>query len=115
MPPRLYEFTSDRILKWFTIMAVRLGVGLNSEQFTMRMSICAPEGRRTLLAVRCFTDRLVQRKLERADLVQVWHLVWEAARCTGRTDYTPIGQIQVSRHNQQETFSMMGMLRLTRS
>ncbi len=112
MPPRLYEFTFDRILKWFTIMAVRLGVGLNSEQFTMRMSICAPK---TLLTVRCFTDRLVQRKLERADLVQVWHLVWKGARCTGRTDYTPISQIQVSRHNQQETFSMLDMLRLTRS
>ena len=32
--------TLPRILKWFTIIALRLGVGLNSEQFTIRMSTC---------------------------------------------------------------------------
>lgn len=40
MPPRLYVMVLLRILKWFTIMALRLGVGLNSEQLTTRMSIC---------------------------------------------------------------------------
>jgi len=32
----------DAILKWLTIMADSDGVGLNSEQLTIRMSTCAP-------------------------------------------------------------------------
>jgi hypothetical protein len=30
----------EPILKWFMIMALRLGVGLKREQFTMTMPIC---------------------------------------------------------------------------
>ncbi len=41
MPDRLYETTLDFILKWFTIMALSEGVGLNSEQFTIKISTCA--------------------------------------------------------------------------
>ncbi len=40
MPDRLYDTTFDFILKWLTIMADSDGVGLNSEQFTIRMSTC---------------------------------------------------------------------------
>jgi len=42
MPLRLYDTTLDAILKWLTIMADSDGVGLNSEQLTIRMSTCAP-------------------------------------------------------------------------
>ena len=34
---------SDRILKWLTTMADRLGVGLNREQLTMRTSTSVGE------------------------------------------------------------------------
>lgn len=42
MPDRLYDTTLDFILKWFTIMALSDGVGLNSEQFTIKMSTWQP-------------------------------------------------------------------------
>lgn len=41
MPARLWDSTSVRILKWFTTMLARLGVGAKQEQTTIRMSICA--------------------------------------------------------------------------
>lgn len=42
IPDRLYDTMFDFILKWFTIMALSDGVGLNSEQFTIRMSTWQP-------------------------------------------------------------------------
>lgn len=42
IPDRLYDTTFDFILKWFTIMALSDGVGLNSEQFTIKMSTWQP-------------------------------------------------------------------------
>ncbi len=41
MPLRLYVMTLGRMRKWFTTMDASDGVGLNSEQFTIRMSTCA--------------------------------------------------------------------------
>ena len=52
-----------RILKWFTIIALRLGVGLNSEQFTTRMSICAGTSRR--LPVGCAVSKLLPGQRQR--------------------------------------------------
>lgn len=43
IPARLNDTMSDRILKWLTTMADRLGVGLNREQLTMRTSTSVGE------------------------------------------------------------------------
>ena len=43
MPDRLYDTTLDFILKWLTIMAESDGVGLNREQFTIKISTCTAD------------------------------------------------------------------------
>lgn len=42
MPERLYVTMLGRMRKWFTTMEASDGVGLKSEQFTIKISTCKP-------------------------------------------------------------------------